>query len=133
LAFDVRYLEHPYDRRVAIEALRETVRVTRTEAFLKDNVAWLNEPVSTSDEDLVEWWRTNGGTSWHMSSTCAMGRDQDNDHAVVDVNFGVFGVQKLRVADMSVLPLLPSSHTQAAAYLAGLVAAEKIIAEHGLA
>jgi choline dehydrogenase-like flavoprotein len=133
LAFDVGYLEHPYDRRVAIEAMRETVLVTRTEAFLKDNVACLNEPESTSDADLLKWWQQNGNTSWHMSSTCAMGKDQEKDHAVVDTDCKVFGVQKLRVADMSVFPFLPSSHTQTAAYLVGLIAADKIIAEHELA
>ncbi|XMA11131.1 hypothetical protein WAI453_003922 [Rhynchosporium graminicola] len=70
-------------------------------------------------------------SSWHMCSTTRMGKKGD-EGAVVDTDFRVRGVQNLRVADLSVLPLLPNNHTQSTAYLVGETAAEKIIAEYGL-
>ncbi len=106
LAFDPDFLDHPYDRRVAIEATRETMRVTRSPAFQKDNLADLDVPQSDSDEDILAFWRDNCTSTWHMSSTCKMGKSEQEDEAVVDTDFKVFGVQGLRVADMSVMPIL---------------------------
>lgn len=60
-----------------------------------------------------------------------MGRASDSD-ACVDTSFRVRGCQKLRVVDLSVLPLLPNNHTQSTAYLVGETAAEKMVAEYGL-
>jgi choline dehydrogenase-like flavoprotein len=127
LRFDTDYLSHPYDQRLAIESMRETMGITHSEAFLEDNIAFIDEPKSDSDEDILEFWRENGGTTWHMSGTCRMGKYETPDRAVVDTSFRVFGVQRLRVADMSIMPFLPSSHTQTYAYLIGVVAAEKLI------
>jgi choline dehydrogenase-like flavoprotein len=60
-----------------------------------------------------------------------MGKAGDGT-AVVDYDMKVFGVQNLRIADMSVCPFNPNTHTQAVAYLIGQTAAEKIIAECSL-
>lgn len=40
-----------------------------------------------------------------MSGTIAMGKDEAN--ACVDSSFKVFGLDRLRVADMSVCPMVP--------------------------
>ncbi len=42
-----------------------------------------------------------------MTGTCKIGRNQEDDEAVVDTRFKVFGTQNLRIADMSVVPELP--------------------------
>lgn len=88
-------------------------------AVLENNVAFLEEPKSDRDEDILEQ---------HMSSTCRPSEKQDK--AVVDT--GLYGVEGLRVADMSVMPMLPSTHTQACAYQFSMIAAERLIAEYGL-
>jgi len=78
-----------------------------------------------------------------------MGRAED-PLACVDSNFKVSGVQGLRIADLSVCPVIPryvgyvhmkmssanqrdySNHTQTTAYLIGQKAADKLIAEYQL-
>ena len=106
LAFDPSFLEHPYDKRVAIEATRETMKVTRSPEFQQDNLADVDVPKSDSDEDILQFWRDQCTSTWHMSSTCRMGKDEKADGAVVDPDFKVFGLQGLRVVDMSVVPII---------------------------
>ncbi|KAI1383045.1 putative GMC oxidoreductase [Hypoxylon trugodes] len=132
LKFDPKFLASPFDRRVAIEALRKVYNFTKHEAYDKDNLALLSGPKSDSDEDLLEYWVQNIGSSWHMTGTAKMGNAGDAD-AVVDKNFKVTGIDNLRVADMSVVPVLASCHTQAVAYVTGATAADKLVQEYNLA
>ncbi|KAK9421138.1 hypothetical protein SUNI508_05986 [Seiridium unicorne] len=132
LLFDPKFLAHPFDRRAAIESLRTVLKVVRSEAYSKDTVAQLAGPTSDSEEDLLKYWEQTISSSWHMTGTLKMGKRGDAD-AVVDPDFRVLGVQNLRVADMSAVPVLASAHTQAVAYVTGITCAEKLIAEYGLA
>lgn len=49
---------------------------------------------------------TNLFSSWHMCQTVRMGKEDDKN-ACTSTDFRVRGVQKLRVADMSVVPMTP--------------------------
>jgi len=131
LLFDPKFLEHPFDRRSAIESLREVLRFTKTEAYAKDTISTIAAPKSDSDEDLLDYWAQTIGSSWHMTGTVKMGRPGDAD-AAVDKDFRVMGIEGLRVADMSVVPVLPSCHVQAVAYITGATCAEKLAKEYGL-
>jgi choline dehydrogenase len=71
-------------------------------------------------EDVVEG-------NFHPVGTCRMGVDGD-DGAVVDAAGRVFGVERLHVADASILPALPRANT----HLTVLAVAERI-ADHLLA
>ncbi|KAK9778880.1 hypothetical protein SCAR479_04116 [Seiridium cardinale] len=132
LLFDPKFLAHPFDRRAAIESLRAVLKVVRSDAYSKDTIAQLAGPTSDSEEDLLRYWEQTISSSWHMTGTLKMGKKGDAD-AVVDPDFRVLGVQNLRVADMSAVPVLASAHTQAVAYVTGITCAEKLIAEYGLA
>ncbi|PGH10324.1 hypothetical protein GX51_00081 [Blastomyces parvus] len=132
LRMDPKFLSHPFDRRAAIDSLRDAFRVAKHPAYIKDKVAELAAPKSDSDEDLLEYWKQNISSSWHMESTAKMGQAGDTD-AVVDCNYRLMGIDCLRVADMSVSPVLVSGHTQAAAYVTGATCAEKLIKEYNLA
>jgi choline dehydrogenase-like flavoprotein len=114
LLFDPKFLDHPFDRRVAVESLREALRLTRTDAYARDTVGTLAAPPSETEEDLLAYWAQTIGSSWHMTGTVKMGKPGDKD-AAVDGEFRVMGVKGLRVADMSVVPVLPSCHVQAVA------------------
>ena len=103
LVFDPNWFSHPYDKRVAVEATRQVLKVMRSPQFQRETVA-IKGPKSDSEEDVLAFWRENSVSAWHMMGTARMGRDESN--AVVDKNFKVFGVDKLRVADMSVIPIL---------------------------
>ena len=64
------------------------------------------------------------GTYFHPVGTCKMGTD---DHAVVDPQLRVHGVEGLRVADASVMPAIPSVNTNAAAIMIGERAADLVM------
>ncbi|KAK0388840.1 hypothetical protein NLU13_5083 [Sarocladium strictum] len=133
LLFDPRFLESPLDRRIAIESLREVLlRLVKSDGYSREVVTQLAGPASESDDDLLRYWRQTAASSWHMTGTLRMGRPEDGD-AVVDRSFRVMGgITGLRVADMSVAPVLSSAHTQATAYVTGLTCAEKLVEEYGL-
>ncbi|KAL5360582.1 hypothetical protein BJX96DRAFT_72757 [Aspergillus floccosus] len=131
LLFDPKFLSHPFDRRACIETFREALQVAKHEAFTKDTVSTLIAPASESDEDILEFWKNTLGSSWHMTGTVKMGKAGDSESAV-DSKFRVFGVENLRVADMSVVPVLTNNHTQATAYMTGLSCADALVAEYGL-
>ncbi|CZT48059.1 related to alcohol oxidase [Rhynchosporium secalis] len=128
---DPRLVSQPYDRRVLIEGVRQMMDYLEAPVFKKNTVKMIGCPKSRSDEDIWDHCSGNIFSSWHMCSTTRMGKKGD-EGAVVDTDFRGRGVQNLRVADLSVLPLLPNNHTQSTAYLVGETAAEKIIAEYGL-
>ena len=58
------------------------------------------------DEEIL----TASGSSFHPSSTCAIGAP-DNPLAVVDPHCTVYGVEGLRVADASVMPRIVAANT----------------------
>jgi len=127
-----RFLGHEFDRRVAVDSLREVLKVLKQDGFVKDTIGVIAGPQGESDEELLRYWRENVSSSWHMTGTAKMGGDEDNE-AVVDKEFKVKGVEGLRIVDMSVVPVLASCHIQAVAYVTGVTAAEKIAREYGLA
>ncbi|KAI1391075.1 GMC oxidoreductase [Hypoxylon trugodes] len=129
---DPKFLSTPFDRRAVIEALRDALRFVNSEAYVKDNVAPIAVPAGDSDEDYLEYWRASVGSSWHMTGTVKMGKPGDDD-AAVDSNFRLMGFDGLRIADMSIVPVIASCHVQSVAYLTGLTCAEKLIAEYDLA
>lgn len=132
LLFNPKFLAHPFDRRVAVEALRDSFRLVKHEAYAKDNVDALAMPAGESDEELLEYWRQNIGSSWHMTGTLKMGKKGDQD-AVVDPDHKLVGIDNLRVADMSVVPVLVNAHVQATAYVTGATLADKLVKEYSLA
>lgn len=67
--------------------------------------------------------RTLIGSQYHHVATCKMG-PADDDEAVVDANLKVYGIDKLRVIDTSVIPLSISSHSMGMAYVIGEKAAD---------
>lgn len=104
--YDPNFFSHPFDKRLALESTRETLHLSQTAAFQKDTVGMLSGPKSDSDDDILAYWREEGGSTWHMTGTCKMGGSVE-EGACVDNTFRVIGVQNLRVVDMSVVPITP--------------------------
>ena len=113
---DLGYVVHPYDRRVAIEALRAVIEYSTMPTFAAITEKRIEGPESDSDEDLFEHVKKSLAPVYHFGGTCQMGREGD-EKTVVDTSFKVKGVKGLRVADLSVAPLMINNHTQSTAYL----------------
>lgn len=129
---ELNYLSHPYDKRM----MREAVQLTWKKVYQNPDIAPLVKrtlfgPKTQSDDDVDEFIRQAAATVWHANGTAMMGK-ASNPLAVVDSKFRVFGVDGLRIADLSVCPVTTSNHTQATAYLVGQKAAETLISEYGL-
>ncbi|KAF8582565.1 GMC oxidoreductase [Ramaria rubella] len=71
---------------------------------------------ATTDDELDDYIRQNGGTTLHMVGSAAMSA-RDAKYGVVDPDLLVKGVTGLRIIDASVMPFIPSAHTQAATYI----------------
>ncbi|KAH7116109.1 choline dehydrogenase [Dendryphion nanum] len=129
---ELNYLSHPYDKRM----MRETVRQSWTKIYENPDIKplvkkTLHGPATLSDEDIDAFVKEAASTVWHANGTAMMGQSS-NPLAVVDSKFRVFGVDGLRIADLSVCPLTTNNHSQATAYLVGQKAAETLIAEYQL-
>jgi choline dehydrogenase len=76
-------------------------------------------PEVTSDAGLRDYIRRGVGSYYHPAGTCAIG-------AVTDAGLRVHGVEGLRVADASVIPLIPNAHPNATVLAIAEKAAELI-------
>ena len=123
------YLNTETDRKVLIAGLRLVRKLMRTPAMAPYFAGELypGETVQSEDE-LLEIARIRGTTTFHMIGTCRMGPEHDRT-AVVDHELRVRGVQRLRVADASIMPTMPAANTNAAALMIGEKAADLILAD----
>ena len=125
------YLDDEEDRRVLLDGTRLARRLLQTEA-LKPFVAAETMPgvAVQRDDELLDYIRRFGVSSYHVNGTCRMGPAGDAG-AVVDARLRVHGLQNLRIADASVMPDIPSANTCAAAMMIGEKAADFIRAHEG--
>ncbi|MFT3721874.1 MAG: GMC family oxidoreductase N-terminal domain-containing protein [Pseudorhodoferax sp.] len=124
VAIHPRYLDDPEDGRRFLVGMRRMRQILATEPMAA-RVAGEQSPGAhvTSDEDLLEHIRNQGATAWHPVGTCRMGVDAG---AVVDPSLRVRGIDRLRVADASVMPRITSGNTSAPAVMIGEKAADMI-------
>jgi choline dehydrogenase len=114
---DSRYFSDPRD----LPVLAEGVRRARAIAAQPEIARFVTKeiqpgPVADDPEALVADIRKKANNVFHPVGTCRLGTDVD---AVVDTELRVRGVECLRVADASVLPMLGTSGTYALALMVG--------------
>lgn len=88
------------------------------------------EYTAADDAVLARWVRENVRTTWHSLGTCKMAPLERM--GVVDANLSVYGVQGLKVADLSILPHNVAANTNNMAFVVGEKAADIFIKEMGL-
>jgi choline dehydrogenase len=81
------------------------------------------------DSDLVEFVKKRADSYHHQAGSCKMGLD---DMAVVDPQLRVYGVEGLRVADASVMPVVPSGNCHAGIVMIAEKCADMIKEANGL-
>ena len=76
--------------------------------------------------DVVDYVRKTAITYHHQVGTCKMGTDAA---AVVDPRLRVHGIEGLRVADASIMPMVTTGNTNAPSIMIGERAAEFMVAD----
>lgn len=127
VVIDPCYLTAEADLRRQVAGLRKAWELATTEA-LRPFVGPPMPPFwgARTEEELARWIRERSETLYHPVGTCRMGTDEDS---VVDPALRVRGVQGLRVADVSIMPMINRGHTHAPAVMIGEKAADLIRAD----
>lgn len=102
---DYNYLAEPYDRDRLRQAVRLCLKLAQQDQ-LKGLIGDRIEPADAyleSDEALDRWMLREAHTYSHISCTCKMGPETD-PMAVVDQYGKVHGMERLRIADASIMP-----------------------------
>nr|XP_019931011.2 glucose dehydrogenase [FAD, quinone]-like [Aedes albopictus] len=130
--FHYQYFEDDRDLRALVYAMKAAMKITSQKPFRDLGV----EPYRTKVPgcthlpfDTDDYWRCYAMTltyvGYHFVGTCKMGPVWDRT-SVVDHRLRVHGIRGLRVADVSIIPVAPSGHTSAYAYMIGEKAADII-------
>ncbi|MEM6460626.1 MAG: GMC family oxidoreductase N-terminal domain-containing protein [Pseudomonadota bacterium] len=126
-AIHPNYLSTTLDRDTLVEGIRIARRICRQEEMGKLITEEHAPGLHIADEDydgLLDWARSTATTIYHPTGTCRMGVD---DAAVVDPRLKVRGVDRLRIADCSIMPSIVSGNTNAPAIMIGEKASDLIL------
>ena len=115
------YLSDPMDVRVHLAGMRLLRQMLATPELGKyvDGETLPGKDVQ-SDDEMLDFAKKNGSTTYHLNGTARMGPETDPG-AVVSDRLLVHGMQGLRIADASIMPSMPSANT----YATTLMIAEK--------
>lgn len=113
------YLEHEDDAALALELLKNMRTIAATQPLAKFIDAPHEQPAAhASNEELMTWIRNKALSIYHPVGTCAMG-PQTARHSVVDARLRVHGIERLRVVDASIMPIIVSGNTNAPSVMIG--------------
>lgn len=119
---DANMLSDPADMTaamIAVELCREIGNAAPLSAHAKREVM----PGNLKGRDLERFIRDAAVSYWHQSGTAKMGRDE---MSVVDGNLRVHGIERLRIADASIMPRITTGNTMAPCVVIGERAAQLI-------
>ncbi|KAF9958775.1 hypothetical protein BGZ72_010916 [Mortierella alpina] len=127
---DPNYFSDGFDARVMAEGvkfIRKLGRRMHADPETGGREVFPGEAAVPDQDDagLEKYVRENAETYYHPTSTCRMGPASD-PLAVVDHRLNVYGVDRLRVIDASVMPKLPAAHTCAPTVMIAEKAADMI-------
>lgn len=123
---DANTLSHPDDLKAAftnIELCRDLGNSTVFEKLVKREAL----PGKLGRSEMENFARNAAVTYWHQSCTAKMGQDS---MSVVDGDLKVYGINKLRVADASIMPEITSGNTMAPCVVIGERAADILKKAH---
>jgi choline dehydrogenase len=128
LRIEANTLSHPDDLKTAFTTIELCQELANSAAFsgLTKREAF---PGKLDRRAMEKFIRDAAVTYWHQSCTAKMGRDS---MSVVDASLSVYGIDRLSIADASIMPNVTSGNTMAPCVVIGDRAAEIIKARHGV-
>ncbi|MBD0416788.1 GMC family oxidoreductase [Oryzicola mucosus] len=118
------FLETDRDREAIVRAMKLARSLAATSPLKNISLREVVPgPAFEGDEELLNYARKFGRPNFHAVGTCRMGSDP---RAVVDPFLRVSGIDGLRIADGSIIPLIPNGNTNAACTMIGEKAAALI-------
>jgi choline dehydrogenase len=116
-AIRFNFLASDYDFQALIYGARLSRKIAAQPAlkpFVGEEV--VPGPEVQTDDQMIDEIRVRGVSNLHPVGTCRMGREPN---AVVDPRLRVYGVERLRVADASIMPQVPGGNTNAPSIMIG--------------
>ena len=125
-ALRFNYLSTEQDKREWVEASAVARSILGQEAFAEYSGGEISPgPEVATDEQILDWVRTDGETAYHPSCTARMGTDE---MSVVDPSsMRVRGVEGLRVVDASAMPYVTNGNIYAPVMMMAEKAADLIM------
>ncbi|MCY0853496.1 GMC family oxidoreductase [Cupriavidus sp. D39] len=126
-AFVPNYLHAPEDIGAMLAGLRRLRQILAMEplaSFVLEELVPGKE-VHT-DAQWIDYMEREGQCAFHHAGTCKMGNDR---MAVVDARLRVRGVERLRIVDASIMPVVTSGNTNAPTIMIGEKGADMILAD----
>ncbi|KIG18427.1 Choline dehydrogenase [Enhygromyxa salina] len=124
---DPAYLSDPEDLATLVAGIELARRITGAQALRDWGARELFPGKWARSTKLLEGFvRANAMTTYHFAGTAAMGCE---DRGVVDEQLRVRGVKGLRIADASVMPVVPVSALNAPSMLIGYRAADLLLGD----
>ena len=112
------------DWRACIRLTREILQQPSLDPYRGDEL--MPGMAVQSDEEIDAWVRQNVESAYHPSCTVKMGRE-DDPMAVLDSECRVRGVDRLRVVDSSVFPMITNGNLNAPTIMVAEKAADMIL------
>ncbi|MEP7045484.1 MAG: choline dehydrogenase, partial [Ilumatobacteraceae bacterium] len=132
-ALRFNYISTPEDRREWVEAIRIARRILTQPAMEPFNGGEVSPgPSVETDEQILDWVRTDGETALHPSCTCRMGR-ADDDSVLDPLTMAVHGVEGVRVVDASAMRYVTNGNIYAPVMMMAEKAADLILGNTPLA
>ena len=125
---DMGWLTDPAgaDAQVAVAAFKRMRQAWGTIPNITIGPELVPGPSVQTDEEILTYIRNVTIPLYHAGATCAMGK-KGQEGSVVDSQARVYGVEGLRVVDMSAMPFTPPGHPQASVYMLAEKVADDIL------
>ncbi|KAK6539153.1 hypothetical protein TWF694_009397 [Orbilia ellipsospora] len=153
LDFDTGMLNNPFDLEALVQGYKRQREIVRRSKYFAGPEGIILGPKFPETGKAFKWdWPTENGaltpyteeddeavkdfirnvvaTTWHSCGTCAMKKKEEG--GVLDSRLNVYGVEGLKVADLSIIPSNVSGNTYSTALLIGEKASCLIAEELGI-